>query len=522
MFNFFRKKPKSSHEPPPSDLKRPQWMTYMNDDQYFHFINIVQKYFREIPLEILIDDGVIHVQENDLGLNNLGLSNISQSCARHKIHEYKSLIYNHFDHMQKIHEFNEHFDELKNDYNLVSDYIGVRMIRTETFEVIGRDKMLINEITDDTSSMVIFDLPDSTTNLDPSILKKWNKSEEEIYAIALENCRKNYPFKSEKHNLNGIEFDVFSADHFFSPTVVLYPEILANYVTDYGALVIFPTRHLCIIYTIQDLNVVQAVNSLIAVADGSYKDGPGSLSPKLYWYLPHKFEELPYKMDDGITFTPPKKFVDMMSLLEEGERIQPTHTGPKILPRIQADYNHILYRKDTGEYMQKRLPLDVDIPDNLMPIATRLTADLKLSFAIDTGEAYQILNHDFFRENPSYNLDRLMHEAKVNLIEEVKDKISIEGDITTRCLVTCGGNFEAALLLIDLWDQIHDKMGDEIYLIIPTRDVLFLTAINTENKEFMLKTVKGYFDNKAEFLTSKALYVKKRGSKDLKIVDKAF
>ena len=119
------------------------------------------------------------------------------------------------------------------------------------------------------------------------MLEKWGKSKDEVYKMAYANCKSNYPFNPKKHSIDGVEVQVFSAEHFFSPMLIKYPEIISEYTSDYGALVIFPTRHLCMVYKIVDLGIVNAVNKLISIAHGSFRDGPGSLSPLLYWYLPY-------------------------------------------------------------------------------------------------------------------------------------------------------------------------------------------------------------------------------------------
>ncbi|MFF2851955.1 immunity 49 family protein [Streptomyces sp. NPDC058001] len=53
---------------------------------------------------------------------------------------------------------------------------------------------------------------------------------------------------------------------------------------DAGALVVVPTRHLLAFHPIADGSVVDAVNDLAAYALGAYEDGPGALSPRVYWW----------------------------------------------------------------------------------------------------------------------------------------------------------------------------------------------------------------------------------------------
>ncbi|MFD8544658.1 hypothetical protein [Streptomyces sp. NPDC059649] len=51
-----------------------------------------------------------------------------------------------------------------------------------------------------------------------------------------------------------------------------------------GALVVVPTRHLLAYHPIVDGSVADAINDLAAYALGAYEDGPGALSPRVYWW----------------------------------------------------------------------------------------------------------------------------------------------------------------------------------------------------------------------------------------------
>ena len=521
MFNFFKKKQKTPTSDSTINYSRPVWLNYMTDDEYQHFVHKIEKYFKDLDLQMTLIDGVIKVEDNDRGLNNLGISNISQTCAKADKQEYERLLREHFDSMQKIYKFNQKFDRTKNEYDLVSEYIGVRLITTESIGVIGKENVLIKQLTSDLSQMLIYDLPDSTVNIKPSILATWSKSKEEVFVTAYENCRRNYSIEPQDHNLEGVEVKVFTANHFFSPSVLLFEDEMQKYTSEYGSICIVPTRNLVMIYPITDLGVVDAVNKLIAVAHGAFRDGPGSLSPKLFWYANNMFTELPYRMEDKLVFSPPQNFVDMLNLLTP-TAAKPDQPKFKILPRIKADYSHDIYANDSGKFLGNPMPGNLKIPEKFLPIIASLTADLSLLFAIDTGDQYTIINNEFLEQNPEYNVERLKAEATTNLVKEIGQQIKVNGDVTSRCMITCGGNFEAALLLLDFWDQIHDQMGEEIYMALPTRDVLFAASMTEENRQVLMSSVKGFFDKDADYLTSKALYIKRKGSLELRIDQVAF
>ncbi|MGW7464632.1 immunity 49 family protein [Streptomyces xantholiticus] len=75
----------------------------------------------------------------------------------------------------------------------------------------------------------------------------------------------------------------------FVASKALFLSELARQVTseplpDAGALVVVPTRHLLAFHPIVDGSVADAINDLAQYALGAYQDGPGALSPRVYWW----------------------------------------------------------------------------------------------------------------------------------------------------------------------------------------------------------------------------------------------
>lgn len=61
-------------------------------------------------------------------------------------------------------------------------------------------------------------------------------------------------------------------------------QVTGESLPDAGALVVVPTRHLLAYHPIADGSVVDAVNGLASYALGAHEDGPGELSPRVYWW----------------------------------------------------------------------------------------------------------------------------------------------------------------------------------------------------------------------------------------------
>ncbi|WP_431683769.1 hypothetical protein [Kitasatospora sp. KL5] len=53
---------------------------------------------------------------------------------------------------------------------------------------------------------------------------------------------------------------------------------------DEGVLLVVPNRHNLVFYPLADRHVVEAVNALAQFGQGAYEDGPGSISPRVFWW----------------------------------------------------------------------------------------------------------------------------------------------------------------------------------------------------------------------------------------------
>lgn len=91
---------------------------------------------------------------------------------------------------------------------------------------------------------------------------------------------------------------------------------------DAGALVVMPTRHLLAYHPITDGSVADAVNDLAAYAFGAHEDGPGALSPRVYWWRRGSLTSLTVIDHDALTFSlrPPPELLGLMKGLVRLDR----------------------------------------------------------------------------------------------------------------------------------------------------------------------------------------------------------
>ncbi|SED87668.1 hypothetical protein SAMN05428945_5869 [Streptomyces sp. 2224.1] len=75
---------------------------------------------------------------------------------------------------------------------------------------------------------------------------------------------------------------------FAAGTVLVFDEAVraagGPEIPDEGVLLVVPNRHNLVFYPLTDKHVAEAVNALAQFGQGAYEDGPGRLSPRVFWW----------------------------------------------------------------------------------------------------------------------------------------------------------------------------------------------------------------------------------------------
>lgn len=198
--------------------------------------------------------------------------------------------------------------------------------------------------------------------------------------------------------------------------------------------------------------------------------------------------------------------------------------GTVILPRIKANYGHAMYAGDGDKAFNGTAPA-FEIPHEQQPITHNLYEDLMLCFAVDTGSSYELLQHKILPLNPGLTPEKLYEVAVHGLAIEVDGQIKIHGDPEEIVMITAGGNFEAALILLPyFWEHIHNVMGSEVIVAIPARDLLFITKASNPDAILKLKNMvqQSFEDGQTQGLLSKGLYLRTAGQAAMELKYVAF
>lgn len=228
-----------------------------------------------------------------------------------------------------------------------------------------------------------------------------------------------------------------------------------------GFLFLFPKQEEDPKYAEKVLSVI--VNSLQFLKDGIQQKGfdafpEGKLSNSKSWLMQLKAEtSKPYSMVNevyAITIgNPPAPQYEEAGLSKD-----------RVFVRLKA---HLGKGEEDPNAQQ------VTIPEEATPLSQHFCENLYVYFALDIGNGYEFISPIHLKKS-AFSQEELFEAGLANVKAEIADQIKIAGDPQTGCvLVTCGGNHESALLLLDdLWNSIADVIQSDVCICLPTRDVL--------------------------------------------------
>lgn len=295
----------------------PEWANFLSDTDYKIYLDLVDRYFEKTKLDFKINDGIIEINDDTLNLGNLGLQNLAQICTQYETKEWEILINSHFDNL--INSKKEETDILSKitNFDAMKKYIGVRIYNSSYIEAINKEFLFFKHITKDLIALLIFDFPSTVRNINPDEVNIWNIEIDTLFKIGIENIKNNYSPNISKEKIEDLDVWIIESENIFTSNILFYLSNNPILIGKFGSLVGIPHRHLILVYPIENLETLKAINKLIPIIDHLEKQGPGSLSNRIFWYQNSNYEDLPYTIDEkGISFHPPEEFVEILNKLE--------------------------------------------------------------------------------------------------------------------------------------------------------------------------------------------------------------
>ncbi len=295
----------------------PEWARSLDAQGFRTFISLVEDYFasRQISAQVKPQEGVVQPLSGRLRASVLGLQNIARACAFLAIEQWPQAIAQHFD---SIFAMSEDKDALLldvADFEAVKPRLRARLypdsLLQESAELIYRSGP------EGTIETLVLDLPTTVRTVAPNEVQRWGQTGQDLFELGRHNLRQSGRLRASTASLlPGTDVVLYHGDPYYAASHALIIEDYLPADLPYGALVGLPRRDALLLHVIRNVGMAHAVNAMLRVIVGLYHEGPGSLSPHLYWLRDSEFLPLPYSLDGrSLDFQPPPDFVALLEHL---------------------------------------------------------------------------------------------------------------------------------------------------------------------------------------------------------------
>jgi hypothetical protein len=291
----------------------PGWAAFMGADEYRAFEDAVVADFAQRGITARVTDDGSVLAETGNHQNAYGLSNLAQLCHAIDRSDWPAAIRTHFGNLAGAERAH---DQLA-DYAYARDLLKVRVYRTSELLPEALEGMVRQPLAAELVAVLAADLPTTVSTIGEKMAEAWGVPPPELFAAAAEHMADEVPGYEHKVVQFGaaIMHDLVGDSFFVASQIVRFAD-LADPPAG-GALVALPNRHHLLWHGIESMDAtVQLVQVMLQVAAKLYQDGPGSITPDLYWWRAGELTLLPSRIDGGqIQFAPPDAFVELLNRL---------------------------------------------------------------------------------------------------------------------------------------------------------------------------------------------------------------
>ncbi len=237
----------------------------------------------------------------------IGLVNLRQMAHQMPREEWPALV---ADHLGTLVTAAEHPLDIR-DFDCVR-----HLVRTRVYPAgAANGRALYRELAPGLLEVLVADTPTTVRMIRRDETTDWPATVPELFALGYDNVRDDEPLEREDHDMEGVAVTLLHGDTFYAATHSLW---LPDYVEvgEHGALVVLPTRHTLAVYPIRDDGAIMATEKLRTFAQRAYEDGPGSLSPELYWWRSGRLTHVKSRLSErSLDLFPTPEFVAMLETL---------------------------------------------------------------------------------------------------------------------------------------------------------------------------------------------------------------
>ena len=300
-----------------ADPAAPAWAGFFSPDELAAFHAAVTAELTAMGLEFALRDGSVDVRRPGGEPQALGLQNLAQRCHQVPRAEWPKEVHLHFEMVLSAETEARELLSKARDFDAIRGILkvnvyGQKLPRGPKAEIFTWD------IAEGLIGCLVYDLPNTTRSVSVDDAQVWGRSRDELIRLAISNATADKVVEENVDVTEGCSLRVLGGG-FFTSSNALNLETRVPLEHPWGALVCVPNRHTVVYHPITSIKVVAAVNTMLLLAQKMFVDGPGSITPELYWWRAGKLERLPARVvdDNALQFMPPDAFVKMLDQLAQ-------------------------------------------------------------------------------------------------------------------------------------------------------------------------------------------------------------
>jgi hypothetical protein len=254
-----------------------------------HFLNIVEDCFPDNCVQIDKDNMVVRE-----GGALFGLLNLFQDVSRLPEAEWRQHIVDHFQRLRRVPK------ELP-EYPAAAEHLRIRLISADIAPELA-PCLLVRPLADGLAQTLVIRTEYGSRTVPPAALDHWQVAPERLWQQAADHTIWDEPRERRRCIGPRGEQMVWVRGSFYASSLLLGLNHLMAPANVHGAIAMVPCRDALLYAELRDGKVVDAAVGMLELGGAWYADGPGSLSPDLFWWRPQGVSRI-VEMGQG-RFTP--------------------------------------------------------------------------------------------------------------------------------------------------------------------------------------------------------------------------
>jgi len=284
----------------------PGWASFYSPERFTLFGERVEAALQQLNKPFVLDayEGSVRVIEPD-GSKVYGLVNLAQICNQVPLDDWDAVILDFLSNLTRVHLI----DDIPTDINVARPLLRIRLFPVENT---NRSEMVTWPVAAEFLTCLAVDLPEKVVTVTQTIARSYGVSKQDLFEIAMRNVvemtgaeRQSIPVS------DGAEIVSFSGPSFFVASLSLALDYLLGPPPEYGRLLAIPNRHNVMTTAIDSPQALDTLGLLVQAARGMFVEGPGSISPYVYWVRNGGWYPLEVEITEaGIGVSGPDSFVE--------------------------------------------------------------------------------------------------------------------------------------------------------------------------------------------------------------------